>query len=164
MTDKQNIEMTDEQFMMHAYRNNSDAVRLAMELRHVSHALDDLVDKDKPITDEQVRATFWRALIVLPANPFYAEHLSFLHPLMAAALVNWQIANVFEKCGEEERNMAHSLRYDIATVFVMIAYLVGGRVWAESVGPEIRRRTQRETLAAYLDELKKKDQTEASNG
>lgn len=148
--------MTDEQFLLHAYRNNQAAVALALELRHISHVLDDLVDKDKPVSEEQVRDAFWRAMIVLPANEFYATQLAYLHPLMSAALVNWQIANVFERGCPEERNIAHSLRYDLATVLVMIACLIGGRKWAESVGPEIRRRCQRQPLGEYLEELKKR--------
>lgn len=148
----------DQEFLLHAYRNNADAVRLALELRHISHVLDDLVDRDKPVSDEQIRSAFWRALIVLPANAFYAENLAYLHPLMSAALVNWQIANVFERGSLEDRHMAHCLRYDLATVLVMIANLIGGPKWAESVGPEIRRRCQRQPLGEYLEELNKRDQ------
>lgn len=156
-------EMKDEEFLLHAYRGNQDAVRLALDLRHLSHAIDDLVDKDKPVTDEQIRDTFWRALIALPTNQFYAENAPALTPLMAAALHNWHIANVFERCGAEERHMAHSLRYDLATVLVMIAHMIGGRRWAEAVGPEIRRRCQRQPLAEYLAELEKRFPKEDAN-
>jgi hypothetical protein len=148
--------LSDEEFLAYAYQQNAHAVRFAMELRHISHVLDDLIDKDKPVPDEAVRMAFWRALVILPANPFYMENLSYFHPLMSAALVNWQIANVFERGGPEDRNMAHSLRYDLATVLVMIAVLIGGARWGEQVGPEIRRRCQRQPLAEYLAELKKR--------
>lgn len=149
-------QMTDEELLAYAYRGNANAVRFALDLRHISHVMDDLVDKDKPVTDEQIRDVFWRALIGLPGNAFYAENAAALTPLMAAALTNWQIANVFERCGPEERHMAHSLRYDLATVLVMIAHLIGGRRWSEAVGPEIRRRCQRQPLAEYLAELDKR--------
>lgn len=149
-------ELGDEQFLLYAYRGNQHAVSLALMLRNVSHTLDDLVDGDKPITNDRVVEAFWDAMIRLPANPFFVEHALYLRPLMTGALVNWQIANVYERVGGEERNIAHSLRYDLATVLVMMAYVVGGRQWAEKVGPEIRKRCQREPLADYLKECAKR--------
>lgn len=135
-------QMKDEEFLAHAYRGNADAVRLAMQLRDVSHLLDDLIDCDKEVRAQTVIEAFWDMLVRIPANRFYTEHASFLQPLMAAALMNWQIANVLERCGEEERNIAHSLRYDLASVFVAMAFICGGRRWAEAVGPEMRMRCQ----------------------
>lgn len=148
--------LTDAEFFLHAYRNNQAAVNFVFDLQRISHVLDDLIDRDKPVSDDQVRDAFWRAIVGLPANQFYMDNLTYLHPLVTAALANWQIANVFEQCGPEERNIAHSMRYDLITVYVMVAFMIGGRKWGEAVGPEIRRRCQRQGLAEYLAELEKR--------
>ena len=148
--------LNDQQLLNAAYRNNAEAVALANELRNVSHVIDDLVDQDKPVAGDVAFAAFWSTLVELPANRFYMEHLTSLHPLVVAALTNWRIANTFERGGLEDRHMAHSLRYDLGTVLVMVAYLIGGREWAETFGPEIRRRCQKQPLADYLGELEKR--------
>jgi hypothetical protein len=148
--------MTDEQYLNAAYRGDKDAASLAMELIKLSHVLDDLVDGDKTVTKDQVIDAFWGAMIRLPLNRFFAEHAGFLNPLMSAALINWQIANAYEQIGVEERNLAHTLRYDLGTVIVMIAFLIGGRQWAEGVGPELRKRGQKQSLADYQAECDKR--------
>lgn len=156
MNDTEIDKLTDDQFLKFAYRGNADAVSLAMMLRNISHTLDDLIDGDKELTADTVIEAFWDAMIRLPANPFFVEHAVYLRSLMTGALVNWQIANVYERVGGEARNMAHSLRYDLATVLVMMAYIIGGRRWAEAIGPEMRQRCQRQPLAEYLIECEKR--------
>lgn len=156
MIEKTVAEMTDEEFLLAAYKGSRPAVVLAQTLRNISHTLDDIIDGDKEVTKDRVVGAFWDAMIHVSSNPFFIEHAAFLRPLMSSALVNWQIANVFEQIGGEERHIAHSMRYDLATVLVMMAYLIGGRNWAEMIGPEIRKRCQRESLADYLVECDKR--------
>lgn len=156
MSDTKLSSLTDQQLLTAAYRQNADAVALANKLRTISHVIDDLIDHDKAIPDEAVFGAFWDVLVELPANPFYSANLGPLHSLVVASLLNWRIANTFERGGVEDRNMAHSLRYDLATVLIMIAYLIGGRAWAEAFGPEIRRRCQKQPLAEYVAECEKR--------
>lgn len=150
--------MTDHEFMLHAFRGNLDAVRLIDDLRLVAGVWDDLYDGDKALTREQISKAFWAATVSMPSNPFYLRHAADLRPVMAVGIVNWQIANQYERGPHEERVLAHVLRYSIADVATLMALLIGGAEWVAVVGPELRRRSQKDTLQHYLGEL------EARNG
>ncbi len=151
-------EMNDREYMLHAFRGDLDAIRLIDDLRLIAGVWDDLYDGDKGLTKEQISKAFWAATVSIPSNPFYLRFASDLRPVMAVGIINWQIANEYEHGLHEERVLAHVLRYSIADVATLIAMLIGGPEWVAAVGPELRRRSQKDTLQHYLGEL------EARNG
>lgn len=149
---------TDQEFMLHAFKGDEDAIRLVCDIALIAGVWDDVHDGDKDLTREQISAAFWAATVSVPANPFYLKHADQIRPVMAVGVLNWKLANQFERGLPEERVLAHVLRYSIADVATLIAHLVGGHQWAELVGPELRRRSQKDSLENYLQEL------EARNG
>ncbi len=149
------LEMTDHEFMLHAFRGDLDAIRLIDDVRLVAGVWDDLYDGDKGLTKEQISKAFWAATVSMPSNPFYLRFASDLRPVMAVGV---EIANQYEHGMHEERVLAHVLRYSIADVATLMVLLIGGAEWATVVGPELRRRSQKDTLQHYLGEL------EARNG
>lgn len=146
-------DMKDREFLDQAFMGNQHAVELAMLLARISHAWDDLIDKDRPVGDDSINRTFYDLLIGLPSNPFYRQHVDTLLPLMMVGAMNYEIANSYEKTGDRERlALAHVLRYSVADVITAIALIVGGPDWVRRIGPELRQRCQKDTLKHYLEE------------
>lgn len=120
----------------------------------VSHLWDDLIDKDKPLSKEQINSGFRNALIDIPSNPFFAAHAHRLIPVMSAGISAWQAANAFELTTDKRLwEMAHTLRYFVATVIVTCAEIVGGGDWADEVAPRIWAEAHKDTLDNYFKEL-----------
>jgi hypothetical protein len=146
--------MSDRDELLRALRGNVDAVELAFMLAKVSHAYDDLVDRDKPVTDETIHETFWLALVEIPRNRFYQQNVLHLQPLIAQSIVSWRVANGLQKAVDREAlNVANVLRYAVADVIVHMAYLVGGPDWAAEVGPSLRMLCQKDTLEHFMAEM-----------
>lgn len=147
----------DREYLLYAYRGNSDAVALVLAIAEISHSWDDLIDRDKSVSDAQINRAFSIALLELPKNPFYQAHCLDLLPVMTTGTLNWLTANEYEKQQDKEAHaLAHVLRYGIADLALFIAYLIGGQEWAQQVAPELRRYCQRDTLEHYLSEVRSK--------
>lgn len=147
----------DREYMLYAYQGNADAVALVLNIAEVSHSWDDLHDKDKPVSNSQINRAFTLSLLEIPKNPFYQKHCLDLLPVMTTGALNWLTANQYETQEDKEAHaLAHVLRYGIADVALFIAYLIGGLEWAEQVAPELRRRSQKDTLENYLNEVGRK--------
>ena len=130
----------------------------------VLHIWDDLIDKDKSVSQDEIHGAFWTALIDLPANSFYQRHIAALHPILVAAILNWQAANSFEELVEDslapesirqkQLSIAFILRGTYIDLLSMAAFLVGGYEWAAQVVPKIRTWAHAETFSEYLISLK----------
>jgi len=145
--------MTDAEFLQYAFMGNRDAIALVADFYRIADVWDNLIDKDAAVSDRQINEAFYAALIGIQANPFMRQHFDQLNPVMAAGITNWIIANRMEGMTEAAVDIAHTLRYSVADVFVTAARLLGGLFWAEEVGPELRLRCQRDTLTHYKGEL-----------
>lgn len=145
--------MNDAEFLHYAFRGNEAAIAFIKATHDVAHAWDDLIDKDKPMGDMEIGRAFFTAMVGIPSNPFFQQHADALLPVMAGACFNYQIANRFERGTQEQKVLAHVLRYAVADVLVHVAFLVGGWEWVAQVGPEIRARSQKDSLDHYLAEI-----------
>lgn len=145
--------MNDRQYLMHVMKGDEAAVQLALDLTYVSNIWDDMIDGDKELTHADINTAFATALVGIPRNPFFQRFANDLLPVMSVGIANFLIANQYEKGGREDRAMAHVLRYSVVDVVVQMACLIGGMAWVELVGPELRRRGQRDTLDNYLAEM-----------
>jgi hypothetical protein len=135
------------------FKGDVDALDLAAMVCEISHVWDDLIDKDKPVSDDQINRAFWLALIAIPGNPFYARFGDTLRPVMATGILNWIAANALEKRGgEHEMQIAHVTRYSVADVLMLIATLIGGQQWGFEAAADIRLMCQKNTLRDYLKE------------
>lgn len=142
------------QFLQAVLRNHASAIRFCQTLFQISQILDDLVDGDREVPQATIISAFWKALIELPANPFYREHEPYLRPLMAGALQDWRDSVILERSESEHfKTIAFVLRDQLTSVVVQCAYLIGGESWMESVGPQIRAHFHEDTLSDYLNEL-----------
>lgn len=139
--------------MLGFVKGDHEAFDFLMNVHEIVEVWDDLIDKDKAVSDLALNDTFYRALIVLPRNGFYQRNFSLLNPIFEAGILDWFTANALEAKGDTESLMAaRVLRCNLQQLMVMCARVVGGVEWAKRVGLELRTMGV-ETFAQYASEL-----------
>lgn len=133
---------------------------------NIAHVWDDLIDKDKEVSEDDIGKVFFEALISLPRNVFYRKHFDHLNSVLMNAMSNWQVATKLEReGGPYETSIAFILRSSYVDLITQAALLLGGQKWACQVGEEARRLTHGETYDGYLKNLEKeKKMREAALG
>lgn len=144
----------EREFLQYALKNDTLAILFCESLFRASQVLDDLIDRDKPVTSETIYQTFWEILIEIPSNNFYRANEVTLRPLMAAALQDWKDSVTLERDeSHHNKTLAFVLRDQLTSLVVQCACLVGGFDWMQKVSKDIRLQFHSETLGAYINEL-----------
>ena len=139
--------------MLEVMAGNADAARMMCSIGEWSHIYDDLIDKDKEVTDDKIHWVMWELLVSLQLNPFYTAHSAYLTPLIMSGILNWIAANEIEKVGcLEELRIAHSIRYSICDVGMVAMLLAGGLDHAKRYARLARLSFQCDTWAHYKSE------------
>lgn len=142
----------DQALALHWMRGNATAVDFLRSAFHVAHFWDDLIDRDKQISDAQVNGAMFQALVFLPRNPFYQAHFHDLNAVLANAITNWQVATQLERNGGVNgKRAAYVLRAAYVDLVTHSALLIGGMDWARDVGVEVRQLA--EPYGEYLTNL-----------
>jgi len=113
-------------------KGDPGAIRYVLDMVYIAHLWDDLVDRDKERTKEEIDHAFKVCLFHLVENPFYTRFIGELKPVMVNAYLNWQASNMIKDKAKE-----WFLRASIYNIIVHCAYLVGGMQWGEQMAPEI---------------------------
>jgi len=143
---------------------DAEAIQFVVRVFRALHVWDDLIDKDKNLTDDEVNSVFWDLLVVLPADPFYVRNLALLNSTLVNAIINWHIANKLEREGDEkDKSIAFILRGAYIDILSASAFVVGGMNWATEIGPAIRRWAHEETFAQYMENLAKECEARNAN-
>jgi len=103
-----------------------DAIKFIQDIGSVMETWDDLIDKDKPVSDALIHHVFITLLISLPSNDFFAKNKNFLIPIIMLAINSWLDSNNLEKEEFEQRTYALTLRHIGIQIVPMCAFLVGG--------------------------------------
>jgi hypothetical protein len=148
---------TDEEIITEAFKGNRAAVHLVFMLRDIANMWDDLVDRDKEVSAEDVNRVMWAALVAIPMNPFYRQHIDVLQPAIQSFILSWHMSNDLSHADYESRVISHVERYSICNVMNLVAMLIAGPDHARDWAPTLRRMGQRDTLAQYLHELEARD-------
>ncbi len=77
------------------FGGNQDALNMYRMFIDLTHTWDDLVDKDRDVSPEDINRAFSIALIYLPANPFYRSIESAVVPMLLMSLSAYHTANHF---------------------------------------------------------------------
>lgn len=120
--------------LMYFLQNDEWAVKFCMDLLYISHLWDDLIDKDKERTNEEINDAFRIALIDIPLNPFFQNNRIILLPLIQNTILTYETANKIEK--ETGSEIAFWLRNAMLNIFGMAIFLVGGMEWYRKVSAE----------------------------
>ncbi len=143
------------QQMVRDFLKDEDAAAFVTDLCATVHVWDDLIDRDKPVSDLEVRDAFRTLLVVLPANPFYRKHFNDIHPLLDASIVSWLTANKFEASkGVEKLRLAYVIRSDYINVILKCAALLHGFDYSVRIAPAIRAWWHAEGWDGYVNALR----------
>ena len=136
------------------FKGNEAAVDYIADFLAAWHIWDDLIDKDKPITDESINQAFINVFIKLPRNPFYQANFGILNPLMENAFINWFAANSLEQQNQNLRT-AYDLRNTYLNIIVTCANIIGGVEWASLVAIDVQKNlNENDSFEEYVTKLK----------
>lgn len=145
--------MTHEEEVLSWFKGNRDAAALYEALVEVAHTWDDLVDKDKPVSDEDINRAFMLALVTIPANPVYHALLPQLQPLLINAVAGYAVANKYEAAHDAHGiEIAHTLRYSISQAMVFLIVHFNGLTNALEILPRALKVMIPERFAEYEKE------------
>jgi len=147
--DKENLVKNLSYFL----KGNIDAMRLIIDIFDLIHIWDDLVDKDKERSNDEINNAFRIALIDIPLNPFYQRYQGHLIPLIMNCILQWEDANEMEKMGDSDKHQAFMLRASVIQLISYCAFLIGGMEWSRQVGTNIRK-MYIEQLDKFMEEMK----------
>ena len=117
------------------FGGNLDALNMYRAFGALLHTWDDMVDKDKPLTEWQINEAFLTCLVYLPANPFYRHIQDQILPMWLTVVSGYAAANQFEREKDPHGiEIAHSLRYAAGNI---IAYAIHVCVGAEEASKQI---------------------------
>jgi hypothetical protein len=146
--------------LMKGNKAAADFVELIVD---VLHFWDDLIDRDKPLSDELINRVMLDALVTLPRNAFYRAHFDTLNTVLMNSITNWHVATKFERTGDEYRErIAYILRSSYVDMITTAALIVGGPSYAVEVGEEIRLYAHSETWGGYLVNLRNETKARAA--
>ena len=145
---------SDMRARLFAFVPNESAVDFLDGMIGIAHLWDDLIDRDKPVTDDAINQAFWFMLVDLPRNEFYQAHFNALNPIVMVSFMNWQAATLMERAGtNDDKHIAFILRSAYVDLVTQCALIVGGKDWASKAVIEIRRFAHCEGFEKYLDSL-----------
>jgi hypothetical protein len=137
-------------------QGNAAAQVFVEQMTGVLHFWDDLVDRDKPMTDATINQMMWWALVELPRNQFYAQNFVTLNTVLVPSILNWQLATRLERYPEADAlrlEGAFIFRSNYVDILLMVAMICGGKEHADACAPMLRERAHSEGFAGYLKNL-----------
>ena len=120
------------------FGGNQDALNVFRMFVDLSHLWDDLVDKDKEATEDEINNAFLICLVYLPANPFYRSIQEQILPMWLTVVSAYQTANKFERDKDEHGvEIAHGLRYAAGNIVAYMVYVCVGPEKAKEFLPDM---------------------------
>ena len=119
----------------------------------LAHLWDDLVDKDKEATEDDINNAFLICLVYLPANPFYRSIQEQILPMWLVVVSAYQTANKFERDKDSHGiEIAHGLRYAAGNIVAYMVYVCVGPEKAKEFLPEMWKNVFFERYEDYRKE------------
>ncbi|PCJ80858.1 MAG: hypothetical protein COA57_14740 [Flavobacteriales bacterium] len=130
MTDKANIREhsrsnASEAFELASNKNESALSYLYM-IGNCSRVVDDLIDKDRPVSNEQVMDMCFSLLVEIPFNDFFNQFKQTLLPFHVAFIQAYRDANALETGTTMEKEFAKHLSDTINEIVHTVCWLTGG--------------------------------------
>lgn len=135
------------------FGGNQDALNMYRMLVDLAHIWDDLVDKDKEVTEADINNAFLICLVYLPYNSFYQLIQRDVLPMWITVVSSYQTANKFER-EKDERGLeaAHVLRYAAGNIIAYAIHVCVGAEKAAEYIPEMWKDVVNESFAEYREE------------
>jgi len=135
------------------FGGNQDALIVYRMLGDLAHIWDDLVDKDKEVTEQAINNAFLIGLVYLPLNPFYQAIQRDIMPMWITVVSAYQTANKFENTKDEHGvEIAHGLRYAAGNIVAYMVYVCVGPDKAAEYMPDVWKEMMPERFNEYRKE------------
>jgi len=135
------------------FGGDHNALQFAHILEELSHTWDDLVDKDKPVTEQQINTAFMHCLVHLPANPFYRKIQDSIFPMWITVVSGYEAANHYEQTKDAHGlEIAHGLRYAAGNILAYAIHVCVGPEKAREYVPQMWKAVFFERFDAYRKE------------
>lgn len=116
---------------------NQAALAFILEYLAIAHIWDDLIDKDKELSDWDINFALWRALVNLPRNPFYRQHFDVLSQSIEAGIQSWWLSNQLEGQPGQLGEAGNVLRCRAFDLVLKCASITGGIKHAHDIAPKV---------------------------
>ena len=135
------------------FGGNQDALNMYRAFVDLSHLWDDLIDKDKPVSPDDINQAFLTCLVYLPANPFYRHIQDQILPMWLVVISSFETANKFEADKDPHGiEIAHSLRYAAGNIVAYAIHVCVGADEAKKVLPDMWKSIFYERFDEYRKE------------
>ncbi len=135
------------------FGGNEHAAKLVEHLCTVAHTWDDLIDKDRDVSEDAINRCFELALVNIPGNLFYQAHHTALLPLIYSGVLGYMTANRMEKSGDPHQiEIAHGLRYAVANVAAFAVAVTNTKEQAAEILPIAWKSWMPERFSDYAKE------------
>ena len=136
---------------LQAWVEDEAAIAWFLEYCQFCEVIDDLIDRDKPIREDDVVNLLFTAFVELPSNSFYLHFGATLAPVIVAGINAWLDSNTYERrTTVNDRIRAYMLRDRYMEVLATIIYLLHGPERMRQLSIEIRDFFQAETFEEYM--------------
>lgn len=130
------------------------AVDYLLDMGEIIEVWDDLIDKDKPLSDERINNTFYTLTIKLPQNPFYIAYHKQLGPYLEASYNSFLDSVELEKGSEQDKMFAYVLRFNSMEWVMAVIRITRGAETARKLSMEVRRFfSMYESFDEYVEKL-----------
>lgn len=120
------------------FGGNQDALNMYRAFVDLAHTWDDMVDKDKAVSADDINRAFLTCLVYLPANPFYRAIQDQILPMWLVVVSSYETANKFERDKDPHGiEIAHSLRYAAGNIVAYAVHVCLGAEKAKEVLPNV---------------------------
>lgn len=145
--------MTEHLTELHRLCNdNQSAVDLIGQAWSACETWDDLIDRDKPVSEEDINKLVTWALFDVQQNQVYQDNPSLAF-ILRVTVSNWLASNKLEKSNDrEQRITAYTLRCCPYDFFVAVVLCVSGPQMADEAAYFFRSSETPDTLENFLSE------------
>jgi hypothetical protein len=120
------------------FGGNKAAFDMYLLFEDLSHTWDDLIDKDKDVSDADINRAFLNCLVYLQVNPFYRSIQDQIMPMWISVVSAYDTANLYEKNKDAHGiEIAHGLRYAAGHIIAYAVHVCVGAEKAKELMPEV---------------------------
>jgi hypothetical protein len=119
------------------FGGNQSAVEFVLALSTMAELWDDLTDKDKELSPQDIQSAMWAALVTLPNNEFFNTHKNWFMPLIVQAMNSYEDSVELEQGSTNDRAYALTLRIIALQISSMVVLLLRGREAARACSVEM---------------------------
>lgn len=112
---------------LEAANGNAAALSYLSSIMACVELWDDLIDRDKPVSDSDINGLMVAMMVSLPSNEFFTLNKSYLLPLTVTCINAWMDSNELQKSDDKRlRQSAWWLKQMGVELYAAVSYLTGG--------------------------------------